>query len=183
MNTPEIIHIMKSLRDETINCPYCSRSYPKHELDCTFVDFKFMDILLEVHTNPELNPEGFKEKLYEFIKDRSEREYFLDSVCYSLTTEIVYKELGLTEEDMSYLTVRRSRFLYLWIKINILLSKKNFFKNRDSSSKEKALRSISALELLYDIKSSRIGVYTTEYDIYSQRNVIFLLKYYIEIWL
>ena len=174
---------METLRNPELPCPYCSKTYPRHLSTCTFVDFQVMEVLLEVYTNPNIEVDGLKTIVYDFIRERSAKDLFLQAVGYVLTNDILYQQTGINEADMKYLTVRNSYFLYLWIKINILLSKKEFFMERDDSSRDKALTSITSLELLYDIQSSRLGPYSTSFNIYSLRNVSYLVCLYIARWI
>jgi len=181
MNTTEIINVMEELKSNEINCPYCSREPQKHEKTCVFVDFKVAEVLIEAYTNSLFTTNSLKTQVYSFIRDRSTRMYYLDAVCYALT-DLIYKKTGITEDDMIYLTRRNSRFFYVWINIHVLMRNNSFFQNRNSPV-ENANVAICAFEVLYDIKSSYLGSYTTTLNIYSQRNVIFLFKTYITRWI
>jgi len=180
MNTDQTINVMEVLRDPDLPCPCCLRVYPKHETICTFIDFKFTEVLLELYTNPNIDTSSIKADLYEFIDDRSGKEMFFDAIGYVLTNDILYKDTGINEEDIIYFSSQNENREN---EIQIRLNTKFFFQNKNDSNIEKVETCISALELLRDIQNSLIGQYSTTFDVEIQKNVFDLIRLYMIDWL
>lgn len=186
MNSEEIIKVMKTLDTPGSSCPYCSRTLPKHENDCVFLDYTFIRTMLEVYVNPSINPNGMDEILYGFIKERSERKYILDAVCYTLTDEVLYKELGITGDDMKYFVNIAQWYsnysYYVYIIIVRHLRRRTFFRKKDSLSKERYLKALAAIGMIRDVRLSKMGKYDYDQVTKSQIVVLDSLRRYLDSW-
>lgn len=182
MNTDEIISVMETLQTPGSACPYCSLSLPKHDTECVFVDFILIQLMLEAHVSPSVNPEGLKDILYGFIKDRSHKKYFLDAVCYTLTKEVLEKELGIYENDTREMINRIHPYIWSYHIVMRYLRREPFFRVKDKFSKERSLKALTAIDIIQDIKASRLGMY--EYSETTRKQVSFLssLSFFIRSW-
>ena len=184
MNSAMITDMMQDLRSEEKDCPYCDHKKPRHEGDCIFRDFNLTEVLLEVYLSPSVNPEDMKDFLYEFIRERSDRDFFLDAVCYSLTNDYLYKDLGITENDMVFLVHYIPIYYRWWLTlVHRVVVRKPFFRRIDGDSKDTALKALKTIVMVCDIKDSVIGEYEENRESRDQIKALHALYSYIERWI
>lgn len=178
MNGLRIEHVMTQLRSETEHCPQCSKQYPKHELACSFVDFKVVDILAEVAINLDPTPDDFMTNVRKFIDERNTRTDFLDAAVHVFTNDAIYPALGITESDLESITGSRGSTYRAIIDTFRLLSALDFFHATDESNVARGGRIISTLQLVYDIKSN----YSSSTVSRKQQIVLWYMTWYIRSW-
>ena len=186
MNSQEIIEIMKSLRSGEEPCPYCHREKNRHDRDCVFADIHVSEVLLEAHLSPSISSQEIKPIFYDFVRERSGREFYLDAIGFFLTTDFIYKDLGIAEEDMIFLVENIPRFPFLWrILVHRVVVRKPFFRRVDDNSKDTAQKVLEAIEILMDLKGSDIGDYpdSDTQKTQTQREVLVALRDYITRWM
>ena len=184
MNSGMLTGMMQDLRSEDKDCPYCKHKKPRHESDCIFRDFNLTEALLEVYLTPSVNSDDMKTFLYEFIRERSDRDFFLDAICYSLTTDHMYDDIGITEEDMVFLVHYMPIYYSWWLTlVHYVVVRKPFFRKIDDNSKDTALKALETITMLCDIKGSEIGEYEENTESINQIKALRSLHLYIERWI
>lgn len=179
-----ITGMMQDLLSEDKDCSYCDHKKPRHESGCIFRDFNLTEVLLEVYLIPSVNPDDMKDRLYEFIKERSDRDFFLDALCYSLTNDNMYKDLGITEEDMVFLVHYVPIYYQWWLTlVHRVVVTKPFFRKIDENSKNTALKALKTIDMVCDIKNSETGEYEENTESRNQIIALRALHSYIEVWI
>lgn len=184
MNSETVTDMMEDLRSEDNDCPYCKHKKPRHESDCVFRDFSVVEMFLEVYLSPSVDVDDIKTLVYKFIEERSDRDFFLDAVCYILTNDYLYTDLGITESEMVFLVYYVPIYPNWWLTlVHRVVISKTFFRKIDENSKDTALKALKVIEMLYDIKSSVIGEYEENTESKNQIIALYSLESYTERWI
>lgn len=180
MNTDDITIFMGKLRSTQTKCPSCNEK--KHTKECDFSDFRVVDDLSALYVDPAFESSSeLRDGFFEFLAQRATRLKFLDCVCYVLTNDIVYKNLGIEESEMVQVFNQSIHTFWAWRSVNSLLRKNHVLRNtRDEGLQIKIKQTLKALDLYIMIKRGAIGRYNVNSVSTRQKMIAQHMVYYLQ---
>lgn len=152
---------MASLRSEQDDCPSCANK--KHTRECDYRDFVAVDTLTPLYVDPSFDQGGFDDTYAGFLKERSERKFFLDCLCYVLTSDVLYVQLDTSEVQMVELLEKCTSEAETEIHVTRFFQEnKTFNDTSDPQYEVKLGKSLRALELFVRVKNGDIGFYESD---------------------
>jgi len=180
MNTDDITIFMGKLRSTETKCPSCNEK--KHTKECDFGDFRVVDDLSALYVDPAFESSSeLRNAFLGFLTQRATKLKYLDGVCYVLTNDIVYKNLGIEESEMLRVFNQSIHTFWAWRSVNTLLRKNHVLRNkRDESLPTKIKQILKALDLYIMIKSGAVGHYNVNSVSTRQKMIAQYMMYYLQ---